>query len=170
MYTHNQILGLFTRMAEAHKQIKSFGFGDDFEIAHSPLLYDIDSNALQNASHTLMWGVLKNSTLLNSNPTTAAELQTVYTIIVCDKVQPNDSNRDEIISDTQQICLDLIAMFQSGVYDDYFYVNKVALLNPFSGLKETDDGSIGWTFDLTIRQPYASDYCAVPGNIPNALP
>ena len=170
MYSHNQIIGLLTRMAQAHKQIKSFGFGDDFDITNAPLLYDTDSNANQNPSHVLLWGVLKSSLLNNSNPATAAELQTVYTLIVCDKVQPNDSNRDEIMSDTQQICLDLIAMFQSGAYDNYFYVNKTAALTPFSGLKETDDGSIGWTFDLVIRQPYTSDYCAVPGTIPSALP
>lgn len=169
MYTHNQVIGLLTRAAQAHKGLKSFGFGELFDMSHSPLLYNADANLDQAPTYPLMWGVLRSSQLIN-NPTAASELQTVYSIIVCDKVNNDQSNQDEIFSDTQQTCLDIIAMLQDDSFYPYFFVNKQANLQPFSGLQENDDSAIGWTFDLTFRQTYTSDFCAIPATIPTPLP
>jgi hypothetical protein len=170
MYTHNEIIGLLTRIAEDHWQIKSMGFGELTDMSHVNLLYSVDGNLNKQApAFPLFWGILKNSVLLNTEATTAPELQKNYTLVVCDKMNPDESNKDEILSDCEQICLDVISILQDSSYYEYFYVNKTAQLTPFVDQQETDDSAVGWTFDITFRQPYANR-CTVPAAIPSPLP
>ena len=70
-YSHNQIIGLLTRIAEDHEQIKSFGFGELFDQAHSNLLYNADDNNLQAPTYPLMWGALVDSVLSNTDAVAA---------------------------------------------------------------------------------------------------
>lgn len=168
MYSHNQIVDLLQRIARDHWQIKSMGFGDIAEMSSNQLLYTVDSNNPVAPTFPLMWGIVKQSQLLN-NPLGASELQKTYTIIVCDKLKSDSSNVDEILSDCEQICLDVIAILQDGSFNDYFFVDKSAILTPYQGLVETDDGAVAWMFDITFRQSY-SNRCAVPAAIPSPIP
>ncbi|MEI7668516.1 MAG: hypothetical protein WCJ33_00335 [Pseudomonadota bacterium] len=170
MYTHNQIIGLLTRIAQDHWQIKSMGFGELTDMSHINLLYSVDGVLNPQApAFPLMWGLLKNSLLINTQATTAPELQKNYTIVVCDKINPDESNKDDILSDCEQICLDIIGILQDASYNDYFFVNKTAQLNPFVDQQETDDSAIGWTFDITFRQSFFNR-CDIPAAIPSPLP
>jgi hypothetical protein len=161
--THNQRIKLFTDIATNHKQIHSFGFGELFDMSHSQLLYsdDIDAN-LQAPAYPLMWAFAKGGQLNNTVATTAAEYRATYTVAVCDKYHSDNSNIDEILSDCEQICLDIITVLQSPDYYDSFYVDKVTGLNISGGISENDDSAIGWTFDITFRMPYSANRCAVP--------
>lgn len=168
-YSHNQIIGLLTRIAEEHEQIKSFGFGELFDQAHSNLLYNADDNNLQAPTYPLMWGALVDSVLSNTDAVAAPQLVTNYQIVVSDMMYTDESNKDEILSDCQLICLDIIGILQSSDYYSYFFVDKVANLTPFVGMNENDDSAIGWTFNIGFRVSY-NNRCNIPSPIPSPLP
>ena len=169
MYTHNNVIGLLTRIAQSHEQLKSFGFGEYTDMSHYDLLYTADSTNLQAPTYPLLWGVIQNSQLNNIDATLGTELQKTYTLVVCDIIDTDESNKDEVLSDCEQICLDIIGILQSSEYNPYFFVNRVATLTPFIGLQENDDSAIGWTFNITFRMPY-NNRCFIPSAIPNPLP
>jgi hypothetical protein len=169
MYSHRQIVDLLRRIAESHWQIKSMGFGDYEELSYSPLLYSVNANNLTAPEFPMMWATMQGTTVTNNGGMNSI-LNKTYSIAIVDKRDRADMSLEEIFSDCEQICLDIISILQDDVYNDYFFVDKVATLTPVRGLTETDDSAVGWTFDITFRQPFTADRCAAPAAIPQPLP
>lgn len=145
MLTLNQIKRKLEQLREAHPQLKAFYFGDPWEIKPS-IRYPLMVAALQPGALSLR----NNSTKLM--------------LIFADRVNPDESNEAEVLSDTQLYALDIYAQLF-----EYFSDNGIELSRdaPFSSFTEAwDDMVSGWQMEITINQFYSRDTCQVPNIIP----
>lgn len=67
----------------------------------------------------------------------------------------------EILSDTMQIALDILAELKHGSSNTYpFEIKFDQTLTPF--VEYLDDILAGWLFSVTLFVPFTADECAVP--------
>ena len=141
--SYQQILVDWKQFADAHKQVRSFGFGEDQNLTmdivtkKSPLyprLYFIPDKTRFNPSH----------------------LHITWTVIVCDKIEDDLSNQQDVLSDTLEIAKD----FYSKAYLSDYDVEWDAFLNPW--LEETDDRLAGWSFNISVQQKFDYNRCVLP--------
>lgn len=142
MITHNQIKQLFSDIATNHNMIKSFGIGDTWEAGASVEL-----------EYLCMWVEIKPAVIDNN------EVTMNYTLWFFDEVDKGEGNEDEVLSDTQRVAMDVIAILQSNNYKSYFKINKTINLTHFT--EKLDDEVSGWSADISIRQLFEGDSCQV---------
>lgn len=142
MYTFNQINKAFNDIAVEHKQINTYGIGDIWEIATSGTI-----------NYPMMW----------AQPTDSRLEQNVYvssfTLIFMDIVHKDESNENEVLSDMEQVALDVVALLKNNNYDFDFKAENIS----FKRFTERFlDYVSGVAIDIEIRVPYFADRCAVP--------
>jgi hypothetical protein len=146
MITINQFTGLLKQLAGAHEQLKTFGEGDAWEIGAS-----------KNVLYPLMWATPQASS-------TAQKLLTLkFRLYFADLVFEDKSNEQEVLSDTLQIALDILAQLNDPAYSDSFILDPNAQLTPYT--ESFDDEVAGWKADISIKINYLSDRCAVPSSL-----
>src|SRR6185437_9408439 len=150
MYSLNQFVTLLNSLASGHEQIKTFGEGDAWEIGSSdPIQYP------------LLWAV--------PQPSSMAEklLNMKFSLIFADILDTDKANEKDILSDTLQIALDILAQLNNPDYSDNFILDPNTTLTPFT--EKFDDDVAGWKADINIRINFLSDRCAVPSTIVPAI-
>jgi hypothetical protein len=142
MRTRRQLKELFKNIAESHKQINSFGWGDVPEI-------------LSRQDHIYPLMMVTPSDVINEQ----GQIKHTYIISVADRLKKDISNQVDVDNDTQQIMADLIAIFYNIAYQN-LSVELPLNITPFKNIDPQD--VIGWygTFSLIVDENY--DYCAVP--------
>jgi len=146
MFSLNQFVSLLNSLASAHEQIKTFGEGDVWEIGAS--------GAIQ---YPLMWAVPQPSS------TAQKLLNMKFSLIFADILDSDKSNEQDVLSDTMQIALDILAQLNNPDYTDDFILDPNANLTPFT--EKFDDDVAGWKADINIKINFLSDRCAVPSTI-----
>ena len=141
--TYNQIITLFSNIATAHKQIKSFGHGEAWEINSDDVFKDY-----------ILWVIPIDST---TNENTKVR---TFTVLAFKKVKQDKSDETFILSDCEQILDDVIKIFINNS-DNYELVN-IPTLFPFK--EEFGDWCAGWRADLQIQTDFANNYCDIPSN------
>jgi len=143
MISLNQFISLLKTISDAHLQLKTFGEGDVWEIgAYAPVQYP------------LMWAMPQPSS------TSQKLLNMKFSLIFADIVYHDKSNEQDVLSDTQQIALDILAQLNAPEYADQFILDPSAQLTPFT--EKFDDDVAGWKVDINIKVNYLLDRCAVP--------
>jgi len=146
MFSLNQFIDYLRLLADAHKQIKTFGTGEIWEISASdPEVYP------------LLWCVPQDFS------TTVKEATTQYSLIFADIVYEDRSNEQEILSDQQQVALDIWAQLNANDNAESFIVSPTAKFTHF--IDSGTDSMAGWKVDITVRIFFAADLCAVPSTI-----
>jgi hypothetical protein len=148
----------FRRLADAHKQLNSYGLGDieqisywtqsrdkeentDYQSPFYPLLYVVPSS-VQNDLQYKTWG---------------------FNTLVMDIVERNLDNQIDVLSDTNQILQDVISQFRLSVtnvfgdYNDKYYLDDEVTCIPF--LEKYDDLTNGWNGELKIKTMTPLDRC-----------
>lgn len=143
--THNQIVKLFQDLATNHYQINGFGFGDPWEYLAS-----------NTPSTPCLWGILNNTTR------NKREVTLTYSLLIFDLVKADESNENEVLSDTQQIALDILAMLGSPTYSSQFYLGESSTMEDFT--ERFDSKVSGWKLDVSLRIPFDNDVCQVPAS------
>jgi hypothetical protein len=143
--THNQIVKLLRDLATNHYQINGFGFGDPWEYLAS-----------NTPATPCLWGILNNT------QRTKREVTLSYSLLIFDLVKINEDNEDEVLSDTQQIALDILAMLGSPTYTSQFILGDSSQMEDFT--ERFDSKVAGWKMDITIRIPFDNDVCQVPAS------
>jgi hypothetical protein len=147
--TINQQIQLFSNIADAHKQIKEFGFGEPWQIEEA-------MNKKKGVKYPMMWVAPISSTTFEQ-----VEERT-YMFMIFDLVsktkEADKNNRNEVWSDAEQILKDIVKIFKYES-DDYELVND-PILFPFQ--EEMTDWVTGYRAELTIRTNFAKNYCDVP--------
>lgn len=138
-----QILKDWQDFADAHEQVRSWGFGDATQLT-------MDVITKQEPKYPRLYFV-PNKTRLNPN-----HMHITWTIIVCDKVEEDLKNQGEVLSDTLEIAKD----FYSKAYLSDYDVEWNALLEPW--LERGDTVLAGWTFDISVQQKYDYNRCVLP--------
>lgn len=150
MLTLNQITAQIQAVAAAHLQLASNGVGDIHEWQSKP-----------DRLYPLLWIFHEGSDLSD------AYLTNNFRLIVADRVRNGEEGQDdegmehEVLSDTQQIVLDLIAYFTQAHTEDYI-IERTGRIEPFT--ERTDDRVAGNSFIIAIKQPWNYNKCSTPIN------
>jgi hypothetical protein len=153
----------FRLLADHHKQLNSFGFGNyedlsywtesrlkennpTFESPFFPLMYVIPSNAEQ---------------VIDENGSSYMEYE--FNCIVMDIIDRDLANQNDVLSDTNQILDDIISQFRLSVRDSLgnfnakYYLDEYIEMVPF--LEKYSDLCGGWNGILKIKTMSPLDRC-----------
>lgn len=176
MYTLNQFVEYLNSLAGAHEQIMSFGEGDPWEIGvndkiyHKPSSGTWVSDGIAAPQYPLMWVVPQPFSTKMGNGTT--EALTKYTLLFLDIENEDKSNELEVLSDQREIAFDILAQLKNPGNDDNFIWDSPANFTPVT--EKFADLVAGWKVDITIRESFLEDRCAVPSTFnegaPNSYP
>jgi hypothetical protein len=140
---YKQILLDWQLFADAHEQIRSWGFGDATQLT-------MDVITKQEPEYPRIY-FIPNRTRFNPN-----HMHITWTIVISDKVEDDLSNQTEVLSDTLEIAKD----FYSKAYLSDYDVEWDATLSPW--LENTDAVLAGWSFDISVQQKFDYNRCVLP--------
>lgn len=161
MSTHNQlqvtylqIIAKLQEFVDQHEQLQTFGNGDPWEI--------VEHNQAGQFKYPLMWAV--DSSWSISDKTTASGTSILagsFQVFAMDLVNKDEDNENNVLSDTQQMLLDLQAYLERDADANWFKVKLIrgTSLNPFT--EKFNDEVAGWSFNITFQQPMLFDSCGV---------
>jgi hypothetical protein len=142
--TLNQIVKKLETFANAHKQLSgNFLFGQ---------FYDYVANKSEQYPAMIVY----------LQPNQLSENTDTYTfqVTICDRLKKDDTNEIEVLSDTNLIAKDLITYFKNSPTERDVIINTSVTLNDFSDREDSE--TAGYFFDLTFRQNFDYNYCAIP--------
>lgn len=143
--TLNNIIALFQSISDKHYQLEGFGFGNIFEINGGIKVKD---------KYPLMWAVPLES--IGRNQTK----ERIFLIIIVSLVDHDQSNRDNVWSDTESIADDVIKILREDS-NDYELINEPVKF-PIS--EKFSDWVTGWQFEVVIQTDLNSNYCDIPAD------
>ena len=152
------IIDDFRLLADHHKQINSFGFGDAEEFGYLTDTRDKEINVDNQAPYYPLMFVVPNQAI--------QELQFMtyeFNVIVADILERDLDNMIDVLSDTNQILDDIISQFRLSVTDslgnfnqDYYLDDAVECI-PF--IEQYQDMVAGWTGTFRIKIMTPLDRC-----------
>jgi hypothetical protein len=154
--TLNQTIQHFRDFADLHLEVKHFLFGESSE---NDNVKDIDG--------VVMW-VWVDPNAGNVNQT---ELTYSFQVAFMDVLNTDDNNMEDVLSDTLQISLDLIAWLDRYAESalDYSY-DRASNIQPFKDRFESDYA--GHVVGVRLDYPMSYDSCQIPlsssGDLPSA--
>ncbi|HRB54026.1 MAG TPA: hypothetical protein PLD87_10150 [Bacteroidia bacterium] len=145
-YTYNQVVQLFEDIATNHYQIHSFGDGDLWET--------MESNQAAHKKFPLLW-------VRPISGSIELPFETIRMgIAVMDLVNTDESNENEVLSDTLTILADIKALLSTPSYANTFSVSKSASLTPFT--ERFSARVTGWAMEVDVKIQWVKDRCAIP--------
>jgi len=150
---YKQILADLGSIAYHHPQINSYGFGDLAQCTN-------DLQTKQEPKYTRMY-VVPNQVRLNEN-----HLHYSFSIIIMDRVDEDQSNQSEVMSDTLRTVMDVWTILlqsytsQQGNFSWYLVVDENPDILPFLERFETTLG--GWTLNVSFQVAFNYDSCTPP--------
>lgn len=141
--SYKQILDDWQQFSENHKQLRSYGFGDGSQLTN-------DIITKKEPEYPRIY-FIPDTTRLNEN-----HYHITWNVIVCDKIEEDQSNQIEVLSDCLEICKD----FYSKAYLSDYEVEWDATLNPW--LEETESTLAGWSFNISVQQKFDYNRCVLP--------
>lgn len=138
-----QIIEDWKGFADAHEQVRSWGFGDIEQLVNNVL-------TKKEPLYPRMYFV-PNTTKLNEN-----HFHITWQVIVCDIVDDDLSNQQDVLNDTLEICKDLYAKAYLSDYE----VDWDANVLPW--LERTETVLAGWTLTMSITQKFDYNRCVLP--------
>lgn len=144
--TYNQSINLFRSIANSHYQIKSFGHGQ---------LSEMEGEKEVDEVYPKLW-VTPAETNIRENTT-----ERTFDVLVFDLVHKDLSNRDDVLSDTEQILTDVIKIVKHNA-NEYTVVGDTTA-QPFE--ERFGDDVTGWAASLTIESDLIEGTCDVPSDM-----
>ena len=141
--TLNQIKKKLNDLADAHLQIKSFGWGDSWE-------FEADGGV--NAS--TMWVIPRGFNI------EAKAITYNFNILFMDLVDKDEANETEVLSDQTLICMDILSQLDEESESDDFTIVKNNSAEFFT--ERFDNEWSGVYIDLGIRVNYLRNNCNIP--------
>ena len=152
MLTLNQTVKLLNNFANAHRQINTFGSGEISDFATSGV-----------TTYPVMW-VDYEDPIISLNSEGSGIFRNVLRVYLADRLLKGQGNLQEVLSDMQQVGIDLFAHLQSQTYLSMQQTILEPLdytFNLFSGSFH-DDEIAGYYIDVTLKSAYTSDRCQIP--------
>jgi hypothetical protein len=143
--TLNQIIAKIQAQAESHKMVGKFACGAEYNLAVDEVKF-----------YPLVWLVPDGFDF----STQESFVTYRFAMLVFDRVFESESNTIEVLSDTAQIMIDLIAMIELAIFTDNLNLVVSSTAEPFYDAKT--DIVAGYGLQFTIQSPYTSDTCVVP--------
>lgn len=140
--TLNQIIAKIEEIGNAHQQIKTTFYGSAFDL-------------LSKGSDVLYPAFIFD---LGTANVSGKNLSISFSMFFMDRMLPEETNFQDVLSDQLQIAQDIIAQLS---YNDFeFTLEQTATLNSF--MESTPDSLAGWQTDITLDLPYIYNRCEVP--------
>lgn len=141
--SYKQILDDWKSFADNHKQIRSFGYGDEYLLTN-----DIETKVEPKYPRIYF---VPERTRLNPN-----HMHITWRVIIVDKLEDDLSNQVEVLSDTLEIAKDFYAKAYLSDYD----VEWNSTLEPW--LEQTETVLAGWTLTISVQQKFDYNRCVLP--------
>ena len=151
--TYNNALETLKCLGTQHRQIETVSNGDLFDI-------DMEASGLYPLMHVI----------INDANVSLSEQKFNFRVLIMDLVEPDLSNEDEVISDTYQTMIDIIALLKHGEilygYDaaageeQRYFVDNDFLISPFT--ERFTNNVSGWVCDISIIVESVLDSCDIP--------
>ena len=151
MLTLNKLITAIATYTTAHKQIKSWFFGDPWD----------ELNGGQSIHYPMLFGTLQPNRISGTSDVT------VIRFYVCDKSKKGLRNQLEVLSDCKQICLDTLIYFKQYQFDEIIKINTEATLTDF--VDAFNDEVAGWYFDIEFSAIFEWDACSIPITNPTTI-
>ena len=149
MFTHNQITNSFQTFSQNHKQIHSFGTGQMNEVN--------EGSSNDPVNYPQMWSFLTGASTIQN------VLNYSYDILFYDLVQPDDSNIDEILSDTILMANDFLSYLNAPENYENWFFDIGQSIEPFTD--RFRDDVAGVKVSITLKTQGTQDnYCQAPVN------
>jgi len=148
----------FQLLANRHKQINSFGFGDLDEFTYQVDRRDKVVNPSDQAPYYPYLYVVPANVIQDFGFMTFE-----FNLIVSDIMKRDMDNMTDILSDTLQIMNDVISMFrlsvteQLGDYNKYYYLDDAVTMVPF--IEQYEDLLCGYSATIRIKTKTYLDRC-----------
>jgi hypothetical protein len=144
LINYNGIIQLFSNIADAHRQLNSFGSGEESD--------GVSSGGDAPLYPRLFVVPVKSVVLSNS-------VQHTFKVEVMDLVARDLSNREEVLSDTSLILQDVIKIFRNE-FPELITLTGSSTLLPF--MEKLQDNVYGWAADLILECAFDQNVCDVP--------
>lgn len=152
MMTLNQKVEIFEQFSFKHKSLgknqsrNNFYFGDNWEVGASG-----------NIQYPLMW-VSK----LPTTPDKSGMIIHKFQVDISDKVNLDESNELHVLSDTEQICLQLISYIESIADSQEILINVGNVTDITDYTEKRDDQVSGNYFTIEIKSHQEQTTCNLP--------
>jgi hypothetical protein len=156
MQTLNQHITIFSDFAASHLQLKSnFGVGDLWELVET--YSNPDESQSKNRDYPLMWLTIDGTTVNNNDITRN------FTVVIADRVDRDEKNEQEVLSDCELMGLDLLTYLKQNVVDVVGEDSVLIKSSQFSDFTERwQDDVAGYTFNVSIKSVFQYDSCNLP--------
>lgn len=148
----------FQLLANRHKQINSYGFGDLDEFTYQVDRRDKQVNPSDQAPYYPYFYVVPANVIQDFGYMTYE-----FNLIVSDIMKRDMDNMTDILSDCLQIMNDVISMFrlsvtqQLGNYNEFYYLDDAVTMIPF--IEQYEDLLCGYSATIRIKTKTYLDRC-----------
>lgn len=148
-------INLFRSFQEAHNQINTFNYGDEWELTNS-----MKGDSGTKLEYPIMFCVIDSTSIVSNRPNEGAgELTRNYIFIFADLVSKAEKNELEVLNDQEQTAQDFINWLAKSDIGQQMVIRNNTLTD-FT--ERFEDWIAGWTVTVSIRQPYVYDKCSIP--------
>ena len=137
------IIDKFEEFANLHEQVNSFGFGE-IEMLTNDII-------TQKEPKYIRFYVLLDTVKMRRGDTNLA-----FKIIICDKIEEDLANREDVLNDTMEVAKDFFAK----LYLSDWEAQWGASCEPFLEWYETFLG--GWALSVSFTQKFDENRCVLP--------
>ena len=148
--TINQLVSVFKDIATRHYQINGFGVGDSWEIG-----------ADKAYMHPVLW-VNPVTANMPSTDTGYKTFEINFDVRVFDLVHKDESNENDVLSDTIDILKDIIVEFKGHPYYVNSQLNIIDDINFEAFTEEFDEEVSGWLCEISLMTPVLTSFCGIP--------
>lgn len=151
--TYSNVVDTLKCIGDQHKEIQTTTTGDIWDI-------DLEKNTMYPLYHINPANVEVNMGQKTFN----------FQIFVMDLVEPHLSNEQYVLSDTLQICTDIISILKHGevLYgynqvhgeEERYFVDDDFTLEPFT--ERFDNSVTGWVVEISVVVESVLDSCDIP--------
>ncbi|QDP49124.1 MAG: hypothetical protein Unbinned706contig1001_3 [Prokaryotic dsDNA virus sp.] len=148
--TINQLVSVFKDIATRHYQINGFGIGDSWEIG-----------ADKAYMHPVLW-INPVTANMPSTDTGYKTFEINFEVRVFDLVHKDESNENDVLSDTIDILKDIIVEFRGHPYYVNSQLNIVDDISFEAFTEEFDEEVSGWLCEISLMTPVLTSFCGIP--------
>ena len=148
--TINQLISVFKDIATRHYQINGFGIGDSWEIG-----------ADKAYMHPVLW-INPTTANMPSTDTGYKTFEIDFDVRGFDLVHKDESNENEVLSDTIDILKDIITEFKSHPYYVNSQLNITGDISFEAFTEEFDEEVSGWLCEISLMTPILTSFCGIP--------
>jgi len=137
------VLDKFEEFATLHEQIKSYGFGEIQQLT-------MDIITQQEPKYIRFYILMDNAKIHSGN------LNVSFKIIICDRLEEDISNREDVLNDTMEIAKDFFAKLYLSDWEAQWNTS----CEPF--LEWYESNLAGWAISINFTEKMDYNRCVLP--------